>query len=82
MAKNYMWVKTGIPPKCKLSSWDKERLKAVADQFVEEFYRPILEQQPPETEWNHVVDNCAPTPGSNSKRHRGRTGGAMKAGNS
>ena len=36
MPAEWIWVRTGIPPKCKLSKWRKAALKARADQFVED----------------------------------------------
>ena len=56
MPREYVWMQTGIPPKCKLSPWEKQRLKALADQFVENFYQPALVKPPPEPRFNYVVE--------------------------
>ena len=56
MPREYVWIQTGIPPKCKLSPWEKQRLKALADQFVENFYKPALVKPPPEPRFNYIVD--------------------------
>src|SRR5262245_61816011 len=57
MPTPYIWVQTGIPPKCKLRPWEKERLKTVADGFVNEFYKPTFIKPPPaDARWNYVVD--------------------------
>jgi len=39
MPRNYVWMPTEIPPKCKLSKWQKQSLQREADQFVSEFYK-------------------------------------------
>ena len=56
MPREYVWMQTGIPPKCKLSPWEKKRLKDIADQFVENFYKPALVKPPPEPRFNYIVD--------------------------
>ena len=60
MPREYVWVQTGIPPKCKLSPQEKQRLKALADQFVEDFYKPdiakLLRELPPKPLGNYIVD--------------------------
>lgn len=57
MPAEWVWVRTGIPPKCKLSKWQKGALQARADQFVQEFYRATLIKPPPEDQrFNYIVD--------------------------
>lgn len=57
MTARYVWVQTGIPPKCKLPKWRKDALKAKADEFIEAFYKPtILKPPPKEPRFNYVVD--------------------------
>ncbi len=57
MPTRYVWVQTGIPPKCKLQPYEKDRLKAVADKFVDEFYKPtFIRPPPPDERFNYVVD--------------------------
>ena len=49
-------MQTGIPPKCKLSSWQKEQLKISADQFVDDFYRPTLVKPRPAPSFNYITE--------------------------
>ena len=57
MPAEWIWVRTGIPPKCKLSKWRKEALKASADEFVKDFYKATFIQPPPEDQrFNYIVD--------------------------
>ena len=46
MPRNYVWMPTEIPPKCKLSKWQKRNLQHEADQFVAEFYKPAIKPPP------------------------------------
>jgi len=46
---------TNIPPKCKLTKWQKQSLQAEADKFVAEFYRPTLQPPPPNPLGNYIV---------------------------
>lgn len=57
MPGEWVWVRTGIPPKCKLSKGRKESLKARADEFVKGFYKPVFIRPPPkEPRFNYIVD--------------------------
>ena len=57
MPKEWVWVQTGIPPKCKLSKWQKEALKAKADKFVQDYYKATFIRPPPEdARFNYIVD--------------------------
>jgi len=39
-------MRTEIPPKCKLSKWQKQCLQGQAEQFVAEFYRLAIKPPP------------------------------------
>src|SRR5207249_1554382 len=57
MPVEWAWMRTGIPPKCKLTKWRKESLKARADEFVNDFYEPTFVKPPPkDPRFNYVVD--------------------------
>jgi hypothetical protein len=57
MPREWTWAPTNIPPKCKLSKWQKQSLQADADQFVAEFYRPAFIKPPPkDPRFNYIVD--------------------------
>ena len=56
MPKGYVWMPTNIPPKCKLSKWQKESLQAEADQFVAAFYKPTIQPAPKARLGNYIVD--------------------------
>jgi hypothetical protein len=47
---------SNIPPKCKLSKWQKQALQARADAFVAEFYKPGIEPPPKDARFNYIVD--------------------------
>jgi hypothetical protein len=47
---------TNIPPKCKLSKWQKADLQAEADQFVAAFYRPTIQPPPKNPQFNYIVE--------------------------
>ncbi len=53
MTSRYIWVQTGIPPKCRPSQWQKRGFQASADAFVSDFYKPM--PQPKKRDWNYVV---------------------------
>lgn len=55
MTRNYVWMPSHIPPKCKLSKWRKQDLQAVADRFVAEFYQPAIKPPPPDARFNYIV---------------------------
>jgi hypothetical protein len=48
MPRNYVWMPTEIPPKCKLSKWQKQSLQGEADQFVAEFYKQRRSAETPQ----------------------------------
>ena len=57
MPSRYIWTFSGIPPKCKLKKWEKERWVAEAEKFIAEFYRPTFVKPPAKGyEFNYVVD--------------------------
>jgi hypothetical protein len=56
MPRYYVWMPTGIPPKCKLSKWQKQSLQREADQFVAEFYKPAIKPPPDDPRFNYIVD--------------------------
>ena len=56
MPGNYVWIPTGIPPKCKLSKWQKQSLQSEADRFVAEFYKPAIKPPPDDAHFNYIVD--------------------------
>lgn len=56
MPRNYVWMRTDTPPKCKLTKWEKQSLQAQADQFVNEFYRPTITPPTPDQVCNYIVD--------------------------
>ncbi len=63
--RGYIWAATGIPPKCKLSKWEKQECVAEAGRFIDEFYRPEFIKPPPDDpEWNYVIDFRAAFSGS------------------
>ena len=55
MPRGYVWMPTDIPPRCKLSKWQKQGLQAEADQFVAEFYQPTLKPPPKDPHFNDIV---------------------------
>jgi len=60
MPAEWVWVRTGIPPKCKLSKWRKEALKAAAGEFIQNFYKATFLKPPPEDQrFNYIVDFSA-----------------------
>ena len=56
MRGNYVWMRTEIPPKCKLSKWQKQGLQREAAQFVAEFYKPAIKPLPDDLRFNYIVD--------------------------
>lgn len=53
----WIWVKSDIPPKCKLSKWEKQERVAKAQEFIRTFYRPqFVKPPPPNPVGNYVVD--------------------------
>jgi len=56
MPGNYLWVRTEIPPKCKLTKWQKQSLQGEADRFVTEFYKPTIKPPPDDPRCNYIVD--------------------------
>ena len=55
MPRAWVWAPTNIPPKCKLSKWQKEGLRAEADRFVAEFYRAGIKAPPKKPQSNYIV---------------------------
>ena len=57
MPNEWIWVRDGIPPKCKLSKWQKATLKANADRFIQDYYKTTFIRPPPkEARFNYIVD--------------------------
>ena len=57
MSRNWIWVRSTIPPKCKLAPWEKQALAAKAEKLLRTFYRPQFVQPPRKNQrTNHVVD--------------------------
>jgi hypothetical protein len=56
MPTGYAWMPTNIPPKCKLTKWQKQSLQAEADKFVNEFYKPTIQPPPENPLGNYIVD--------------------------
>lgn len=60
MSRDWIWMRSDIPPKCKLDRWKKQTLVAQADELIRTFYRPQFVQPVPEDHrFNHVVDFSA-----------------------
>lgn len=65
MSRQWIWVKSDIPPKCKLSKWEKQARVAEAEEFLRTYYRPTFVRPPPvHPEFNYVIDFCANWHGS------------------
>ena len=57
MPGQWTWAPTNIPPKCKLTKWQKQSLPSEADQFVAEFYKLTFLTPPKKNEqFNYIVD--------------------------
>lgn len=57
MSRQWIWARSDLPPKCKLSKWEKEARVALAETFLRTFYRPKFVRPPPEDpQLNYVVD--------------------------
>ena len=57
MSRQWIWVKSDTPPKCKLSKWQKESLVAKADTFLHAFYHAnFLKPPPANPQFNYIVD--------------------------
>ena len=52
MSPQYVWVRTGIPPKCKLSAFEKAAIKSKADELLEEHFRPLYVKPPKTNRFN------------------------------
>ena len=46
---------TDVPPKCKLSKWQKPSLRSEADQFVTGCYKPGIKPPPDDLRFNYSV---------------------------
>lgn len=56
MSRNFIWVKSDTPPKCKLDRWAKQALVAKAEAFIADFYRPTFINPPPaDPQFNYIV---------------------------
>ena len=47
MSRQWVWMKTDTPPKCRLSKWQKADRLAEAEKLLETYYRPRFVQPPP-----------------------------------
>ncbi len=57
LSREWTWMQTGIPPKNKLSKWQKLDWKAKADNFVQTYYKPAFIKPPPaDARFNFIVD--------------------------
>ena len=57
MSRQWIWVRSDTPPKCKLPPWEKQALVAKAHELIRTFYRPQFVQPPPKEHiGNYVVD--------------------------
>lgn len=57
MGNDWIWGRSDIPPKCKLSKWEKQAQVADAEEFLRTFYRPTFVQPPPANpRFNTIVD--------------------------
>lgn len=57
MSRQYIWVLSDTPPKCKLERWAKQALVAQAEAFIADFYLPTFVQPPPaDPQFNYITD--------------------------
>jgi hypothetical protein len=55
--KKKVWMLTNQPPKCKLASYQKNEIKAQAEKFLQDVFKPTVLKPPPENpQFNYVVD--------------------------
>lgn len=56
MSNDWIWARSAIPPKCKLTKWEKQVRVAEAEEFVRTFYRAeFLPPPPPNPQFNYIV---------------------------
>jgi hypothetical protein len=52
-----VWMFTNTPPKCKLHSYQKDEIKALAQKFLEDVFKPTVIQAPPDNpRHNYLID--------------------------
>ena len=52
-----VWMITNSPPKCKLAGCQKDAIKAQAEKFLLEVFKPaVLRPQPDNPDLNYIVD--------------------------
>lgn len=65
MSRNFIWVKSDTPPKCKLDRWAKQAFVAQAEAFIADFYRPTFINPPPaDPQFNTIIEFSARWHGS------------------
>lgn len=65
MGYNMVWMKSDIPPTCKLSKWEKASRVAEAEKLLATYYRPRFVLPPPaKPEFNYVTGFSANWRGS------------------
>jgi len=57
MSRQWAWMKSAKPPKCKLTPWQKQAILAETEKFVESFYRARFIEPPPAShQLNYIVE--------------------------
>jgi hypothetical protein len=52
-----VWMLTNTPPKCKLSTFQKEEIKAKAQKFLDEVFKAVvIRPAPADAQFNYMVD--------------------------
>lgn len=65
MSRQWIWVQSDTPPKCKLGPWEKRSLVGQAESFIQTFYRPTFVKPPTKNgQFNYAVDFSARWHGS------------------
>jgi hypothetical protein len=65
MSRQWIWVQSNTPPKCKLAKWEKQARLAKVEEFLRTYYRPQFVKPPPANpEFNYIVDFSAGWHGS------------------
>lgn len=47
MSRQYVWMRSDTPPKCKLSKWEKASRVSAAETLLATYYRPQFVLPPP-----------------------------------
>lgn len=65
MSSEWIWVRSDIPPKCKLTKWERQARVKEAEELLRVFYRPQFISPPPKNpQFNYIVDFSASWHGS------------------